>query len=90
ALLRSGVDVRADVLVVPHHGSRTTPERFVTAVGPRVAVISVGADNPYGHPHPDVVAALDGSGVRVLRTDVDGDVAVVRSGGGALAVVTDR
>lgn len=89
-LLRGGADVRADVLVVPHHGSRTTPARFVTAVRPRVAVISVGGDNPYGHPHPDVVAVLESSGARVLRTDVDGDIAVVRSGAGALAVVADR
>lgn len=90
ALVRSGVDVRADVLKVPHHGSRTTPTRFFEAVRPRVAVISAGRDNTFGHPHPQTVAALRAMGTRVLSTDRHGDVAVVRAGSGALAVVSDH
>ncbi|MEU5843283.1 DNA internalization-related competence protein ComEC/Rec2 [Rhodococcus sp. NPDC047139] len=89
ALVRSGIDVRADVLKVPHHGSRTTPARFLEAVRPRVAVISAGRDNLFGHPHPEIVSVLDDSGARVLRTDLHGDVAVVRAGSGALAVVSE-
>ncbi|MBS9371513.1 DNA internalization-related competence protein ComEC/Rec2 [Rhodococcus sp. B50] len=89
ALVRSGTDVRADVLKVPHHGSRTTPERFLTAVRPRIAVVSAGRDNLFGHPHPEIVATLAAMGTRVLRTDLHGDVAVVRAGSGALAVVSD-
>lgn len=89
-LLRDEVEVRADVLKVPHHGSRTTPAGFLAAVRPRLAVISVGAANPYGHPHPDVLARLEDAGARVLRTDLHGDIAVVRAGSGALAVVSDR
>ncbi|MGA4691667.1 MULTISPECIES: DNA internalization-related competence protein ComEC/Rec2 [Rhodococcus] len=89
ALVRSGIDVRADVLKVPHHGSRTTPARFLTAVRPSVALVSAGRDNLFGHPHPEIVSALAGMGARVLRTDLHGDVAVVRAGSGALAVVSD-
>ncbi|NMD95057.1 MBL fold metallo-hydrolase [Rhodococcus sp. BL-253-APC-6A1W] len=90
ALVRAGVDVRADVLKVPHHGSRTTPARFFTAVRPRVAVISAGRDNTFGHPHPQTADVLRRLGTRVLSTDRHGDVAVVRAGSGALAVVSDR
>lgn len=88
-LVRDGVDVRADVLKVPHHGSRTTPGAFLDAVRPRVAVIGVGGDNTFGHPHPEVVETLTGNGARVFRTDEHGDIAVVRTGAGALAVVSD-
>ncbi|WP_460973232.1 DNA internalization-related competence protein ComEC/Rec2, partial [Prescottella soli] len=87
ALLRAGVSLRADVLKVPHHGSRTTAPEFIAAVRPRLAVISVGADNPFGHPNPGIVDRLTALGAVTMRTDVDGDVAVVRSGSGALAVV---
>uniref|UniRef100_UPI00035FD91D ComEC/Rec2 family competence protein n=1 Tax=Rhodococcus sp. R1101 TaxID=1170698 RepID=UPI00035FD91D len=89
ALVRSGIDVRAEVLKVPHHGSRTTPERFLTAVRPSVAVVSAGRDNLFGHPHPEIVATLAAVGTRVLRTDLHGDIAVVRAASGALAVVSD-
>ncbi|WP_068159649.1 ComEC/Rec2 family competence protein [Rhodococcus phenolicus] len=90
ALLRSGVDVRADVLKVPHHGSRTSSSRFLTAVRPRVALIGVGRDNPFGHPHAEILATLQNLGARVLGTDELGDIAVVRAGSGALAVVSDH
>ncbi|WP_349828030.1 ComEC/Rec2 family competence protein [Brevibacterium litoralis] len=69
---------RADVLAAPHHGSGDMTAAFHRAVGARLGVVSVGADNSYGHPHPD---ALDAFGsVPVLRTDecgslvVDGDL----------------
>jgi competence protein ComEC len=81
-LLSAGVDLRADVLKVPHHGSRYTAEAFLHAVRPRVAMISVGADNSYGHPSRQTVAALTSSGTRVLRTDRDGDVAVTAGADG--------
>ena len=73
--------LRADVLKVAHHGSATssTPA-FVAAVRPRVALISVGARNMYGHPSTDVVARLLQVGAQVLRTDHVGHV-VVRTDG---------
>ena len=67
----------ADVFKVPHHGSARQDVALVDTVRPRVAVVSVGADNEYGHPAPGTLAALTGRGALVLRTDRQGDVAVV-------------
>lgn len=88
-LAAGGTDVSADVLKVAHHGSADTSARFVERVAPAVATISVGADNGYGHPAPSALAMLDRGGVRVARTDTDGDVAVVVRDD-ALRVVTRR
>ena len=67
--------VRADVLKIGHHGSNTsTEEDFLRHVAPKIAVIQVGEDNRYGHPHPDVLGRLEDRGVLVKRTDMDGDV----------------
>jgi competence protein ComEC len=64
-----------DVLKVAHHGSRTaSTDAFLDAVRPAVAVVSAGADNPYGHPSPETVARLEDRGTRVFRTDTDGSV----------------
>lgn len=74
-------DLRADVLKIAHHGSRTSSTaEFLAAVLPRVALISVGAGNRYGHPSPEVVQALAAGGAEVLRTDAQGSV-VVRTDG---------
>jgi competence protein ComEC len=75
-LATAGTGVAADVLVVPHHGSRTNDPEFLVAVGARVAVISAGRGNRHGHPHPEVVELLERTGARVLRTDRDGTVQV--------------
>ncbi|MGH3909209.1 MAG: ComEC/Rec2 family competence protein, partial [Pseudonocardiaceae bacterium] len=85
-LLAAGIDLRAEVLKVPHHGSRYTAEEFIAGVRPRVALISVGAQNSYGHPSRHVLDALAGSGSRLLRTDLEGDVAVA-AGDSGLEVV---
>jgi len=62
-----------DVLLVPHHGSRTSSTApFVAAVGASVAVFTPGYRNRFGHPHPDVVARYRAAGARLWRTDVDG------------------
>ncbi|WP_433269739.1 DNA internalization-related competence protein ComEC/Rec2 [Actinosynnema sp. CS-041913] len=76
-LLGDHVDLRADVLKVPHHGSRSSSPAFFAAVRPRVALVSVGAGNRYGHPSGVLVDALASQGVLVLRTDRDGDTAVL-------------
>ncbi|MCI2416319.1 DNA internalization-related competence protein ComEC/Rec2 [Saccharopolyspora sp. K220] len=78
-LASSGADLRADVLKIPHHGSRYTTPRFLQAVRPRLAVISVGAGNSYGHPSPFVVDTLTRAGTKVLRTDQEGDIAILPS-----------
>ncbi|MFP5369483.1 MAG: ComEC/Rec2 family competence protein, partial [Actinomycetes bacterium] len=78
-ILASGTDLRADVLKVPHHGSADADPAFLAASGARVALISVGADNSYGHPTPELLNWLVEAGMRVHRTDRDGDLAVVGS-----------
>jgi competence protein ComEC len=65
-----------DVLKVAHHGSAYQDPGLIRAMAPRLALISVGADNPYGHPAPGTVAALRAAGATVLRTDEDGAIAV--------------
>ena len=70
---RDAAALKADVLLVPHHGSRTssTPA-FITAVEPDIAVYAAGYRNRFGHPRPDVVARYDEAGSRGYRTDLDG------------------
>jgi competence protein ComEC len=73
--------IEADFLKVPHHGSRTSSiQEFVTAVNPRVAVVSVGEGNQFGHPVQDVVERYARAGVRFLRTDRDGEVTALTDG----------
>jgi competence protein ComEC len=69
--------VRADVLKVAHHGSAYQDLAFLAAVAPVLALVSVGAGNPYGHPSLAVLADLRRAGARVLRTDTDGEIAAV-------------
>jgi competence protein ComEC len=79
ALLASHADVQSTVLKVAHHGSQTSSSpAFVSAVRPAVAVVSVGANNPFGHPSPAVLERLDGS--LVLRTDERGTVRLSTDG----------
>ncbi|MGH3098850.1 MAG: ComEC/Rec2 family competence protein [Streptosporangiales bacterium] len=86
-ILYRGANLRADVLKVPHHGSADFDAEFLAASGARLAVISVGADNGYGHPAPSLLAELRTLGMRIVRTDRVGAVAVCDSGG-RLAVAT--
>ncbi|WP_188196453.1 ComEC/Rec2 family competence protein [Nonomuraea sp. SYSU D8015] len=79
--------VRADILKTPHHGSHRQSPAFLASLGARVALISVGADNDYGHPAPPTLALLQRLGATAYRTDQSGDIAVVERDGG-LAVVT--
>ncbi|CAB4709820.1 unannotated protein [freshwater metagenome] len=78
--------LRVDVLKLPHHGSRYQDLPFLDSLGARLVLVSVGADNDYGHPAPDVVAALEGTGASVLRTDESGDLAVVLAQGDLASV----
>lgn len=81
ALARELPGLRVDVLKVPHHGSRYQDEGWLLSLGARVALVSVGAGNDYGHPAPETLAPLEDSGARVLRTDTDGDLAVIERDG---------
>ena len=75
SLLHKGIDPTATVLQVGHHGSTTSssPE-FITAVAPRFAVVSVGADNSFGHPRAEVLDRLQSAGTKIFRTDKDGAI----------------
>ncbi len=79
-----------DVLKVAHHGSANRDDALLAFVRAPVAVVSVGADNDYGHPASSTLSALAGDGYRVYRTDVAGDVAVRKGDGGAVEVATLR
>lgn len=76
---------RVDVLKVAHHGSAFQDPELIRLVAPRIALISCGADNPYGHPAPGTVAGLEALGAVVLRTDRDGALAVTGGGSGRRA-----
>ena len=81
-LASRGLLEAVDVLKVGHHGSNssTTPD-LVDAINPSVAIISVGADNEYGHPAPATLATFASRpGIAVFRTDLQGDVEVVTDG----------
>ncbi len=82
--------LRSDVLKVGHHGSRTSSSpAFLDMVRPRVAIVSVGAGNRYGHPSPGVIEDFRARGVQLLRTDDDGTV-VVAIDGSMLRIRTDE
>ena len=88
-ILDSGADLRVDVLKAAHHGSANQDPEFVLHTAAAVALISVGADNDYGHPARETLGLFARLGAHVYRTDVDGDIAVVTRAG-QLAVVTAR
>jgi competence protein ComEC len=89
-MLRHGADVRSTVLKLGHHGSSTsTDENWLRAVQPQLGIISAGADNPYGHPHREVISALDKLGIPYIRTDEHGTITVA-SDGSQLRVTSQR
>ncbi len=80
-MMNSGAPLRAQVLKVGHHGSRyATSARFLDAVSPEAAIISVGADNRYGHPARQTLDRLQRARVKVYRTDLNGEIAIVTDG----------
>ena len=85
-LVAAGAPLAATVLKVPHHGARgSSTAPFLAAVGPSVAVVSVGPRNTYGHPSPGALARLAAAGASVYRTDQDGAV-LLETDGRALSV----
>ena len=77
-MLQRGEYVRADVLKVGHHGSRTsTTAAFLNVVRPQIAVVMCGEGNRYGHPHTEVTERLEAIGTEVYQSNLDGTVRVV-------------
>lgn len=76
-ILRAGVDVRADILKVPHHGSRTSSSTgFLLAVNPSLAIVSVAKENSYGLPNEDVMARYAAFGIPLRLTMEEGTIVV--------------
>lgn len=80
-LLDNNTNLESDILKVAHHGSKSSnSEDFIAKVSPEIAVISVGKNNRYGHPAQEVLDTLNKYGIRILRTDKDGDVKIISDG----------
>ncbi len=80
-LVNSKENILSDVLKVAHHGSKySTSDLFLQNANPKIAVISVGAKNTYGHPTPEVLQRLEKYDIKVLRTDQAGDINMVSDG----------
>lgn len=80
-ILAKGFDVKADVLKVGHHGSySSTTQEYLNRVNPKYAVISVGKDNTYGHPHRETMQKLQAKGIKIYRTDQYGTVVAISDG----------
>ncbi len=89
-ILESGEDLSADVYKVAHHGSRySSTSELLERIRPRIAVVSVGAGNDYGHPTRQTLDRLEAARAEVLRTDLDGEV-VLRSDGEKVTYATER
>ncbi|MCM3690749.1 MBL fold metallo-hydrolase [Neobacillus niacini] len=80
-MLQSGIDMKADILKLGHHGSSTsTHPTFLREVNPSVAIYSAGLNNTYGHPHEEVVNLVQNSKIQLYGTDVHGTVMVETDG----------
>lgn len=80
-ILENGIDVSCDVYLASHHGSQTaTSEGFLKAMSPSCAVISVGKDNSYGHPHKEIIQQFKETSIPVYRTDQLGTITAVSNG----------
>ncbi|WP_034868382.1 ComEC/Rec2 family competence protein [Clostridium lundense] len=80
-ILAKGFDVRADVLKLGHHGSRTSSSTvYLNKVNPKYAVVSLGKGNDYGHPHKETMNKLKSMGVKLYRTDEGGNIIATSDG----------
>ncbi|MBE7032479.1 MAG: MBL fold metallo-hydrolase [Ruminococcaceae bacterium] len=90
-VLVKNYNLEADVLKVGHHGSSSsTSPKFLAEVDPTYAVIEAGNGNRYGHPHYEVLSALENDDVRIYRTDEDGDITFTVTSKGIESITTER
>ena len=68
-------ELKADILKVAHHGSKTSStEKFIETVNPKIVLIGVGVNNKFGHPNSDIINRLKDKGVKIYRTDINGEI----------------
>lgn len=80
-ILSKGFDVNSDVLKVGHHGSTSSSSKdFLDKASPKIAVISCGKNNDYGHPHKETLQELKKRNIQVYRTDIDGSIVLYSDG----------
>lgn len=80
-ILEKNHDINVDVLKVGHHGSKTsTSDNFLKAVSPKIAIISCGDGNEYGHPHQEIIEKLEKNNISIFRTDIEGSIVLESNG----------
>lgn len=80
-MLSKNYNLSADVLKLGHHGSHSSSSKeFLDKVNPKIAIISCGKDNDYGHPHKETMTELKKRNLKVYRTDIDGDIILTSDG----------
>jgi len=80
-IIEQGSDLETDILKLAHHGSKTSTSRnFIEATLPKMAIVSCGKNNIYGHPHEQVLSLLSEYDINVLRTDINGDIKIQSNG----------
>ncbi len=90
AMSQVAAELPCDVLKVPHHGSGRQDEEFLAATHARIALVSVGKDNSYGHPAAKTLAVLVSHGMTIARTDEQGAIALTSAGQARLTMVSQR
>lgn len=81
-LIYLGKWLKSDIIKVPHHGGKTSSsERFLKIVSPKIAVVSAGKNNPFNHPHREIIERYKSAGVRLFRTDMHGAVIITLKDG---------
>lgn len=89
-VLDAGYNLASNLYIVGHHGSTTSSGKaFLDAIAPNYAAISCGLDNDYGHPHTEVLQALEDRSITVHRTDLNGTI-VYTTDGANISIKTDR
>lgn len=89
-LLNSGMNLKANVLKIGHHGSDTSSQsNYLKAVNPDYAVVSCGTDNTYGHPNSNVIDRLEDNGIKPYITSLDGNITAI-SDGKSITIITEK
>lgn len=80
-LIDRGTDIKADVIKIGHHGAKSsTSKKFLDIINPKYAIISVGDNNNYGHPHKELLSRLDKKGIITYRTDYNSTIILISDG----------